>query len=326
MVSRSSATVSEQKESTGLIARLGLAALCLVAAFSYRASVSLIPTGIWEDAFLLGLAALFLAIAVAARRRPNLHKYWEIPFAFFVFTIAGFAADVSVSPIQQGFVRGVLHEAPTTNNPLASTVMGTVLVQVFSTLCIVVPIVLLTKASGGNLSSIFICKAKNQVGLFVGLIGFAAFFFLAARGRTASFFPNSGVTFSQFLALSPALIVLVLQRPAGRAVVPRAVPQEVREVLRSVALKHPRGGDLHLLPRPGPVRPAPAAVPGLHTGARAGVWLFDAKVGEHPRSGNPPRRLRHPDLPGLPFVRVYLTAVSFRCRPRTPVCACSSIG
>lgn len=210
MVSRSSATVSEQKESTGLIARLGLAALCLVAAFSYRASVSLIPTGIWEDAFLLGLAALFLAIAVAARRRPNLHKYWEIPFAFFVFMIAGFAADVSVSPIQQGFVRGVLHEAPTTNNPLASTVMGTVLVQVFSTLCIVVPIVLLTKASGGNLSSIFICKAKNQVGLFVGLIGFAAFFFLAARGRTASFFPNSGVTFSQFLALSPALIVLVL--------------------------------------------------------------------------------------------------------------------
>ncbi len=205
-----SATIPDRKESTSLISRLGLAALCLVAAFSYRASVSLIPTGILEDAFLFGLSALFLTIAVLTRRKESLNKYWEIPFAFFVFTIAGFAADVNISPLQRGFVENVLHQTPTTNDPLASTVLGTVLVQLFSTLCVVIPIVLLTKASGRDLSSIFICKAKNRMGLVVGIIGFVAIYVLAARGRTAAFFPNNGVTFSHFLALTPALIVLVL--------------------------------------------------------------------------------------------------------------------
>ena len=206
----SSATLEEPTEPIRLASRLGLVVLCLAAAFAYRASVSLIPTGIWEDAFLLGLSALFLVIALLARRTQSLSKYWEIPFAFFVFTIAGFAGDVNISPLQRGFITGVLHQSSTTNDPLASTVMGTVLVQVFSTICIVVPIVALTRASGRDLSTIFICKPKNHVGLIVGVIGFIAFYVLAARGRTAAFFPNSGVSFSHFLALTPALLVLVL--------------------------------------------------------------------------------------------------------------------
>jgi membrane protease YdiL (CAAX protease family) len=210
VASQMSATLSEQQKSRSLVSRIGLVALCLIAAFSYRGSVSLVPTGIWEDAFLLGLAALFLAIALVLRNQPSTNRYWEIAFAFFVFTIAGFAADVSISPIQRGFIQYVLHQTPTANNPLSSTVTGTVLVQVFSTLCIVVPIVLLTRASGRDLSSIFICRAKNQIGLIVGVIGFIAFFVLAARGRTAAFFPGSGVTFSHFLELTPALLVLVL--------------------------------------------------------------------------------------------------------------------
>jgi membrane protease YdiL (CAAX protease family) len=199
-----------QQESTSLFSRLVLAALCLVAAFSYRASVSLIPAGIFEDGFLLGLAALFLAIAVLARRTRNLGRYWEIPFAFFVFTIAGFAGDVNISPLQRGFVEDVLHQAPSTNDPLASTVLGTVLVQLFSTLCIVVPIIVLTKASGSDLGSLFISRSKSWAVLVIGVIGFLAFYYLAARGRTEALFPNSGITPSRFLALTPALLVLVL--------------------------------------------------------------------------------------------------------------------
>ena len=197
-------------ESTSLPARIALAALCLVAAFSYRASVSLIPSGILEDGFLLSLAALFLAIALLLRRKGSLRRYWEIPFAFFVFTIAGFAADVNVSPVQRVFVQDVLHEAPTANNPLASTVGGTVLVQLFSTLCIVVPIVVLIKVSGRDLGSLFISRSKSWLVPLIGLIGLLGFYFLAARGRTAAFFPNSGIAPSRFLALTPALLVLVL--------------------------------------------------------------------------------------------------------------------
>src|SRR5689334_15308513 len=72
------------KESTGLISRFVLVVFCLAAGFAYRASVSLVPIGILEDSFLLGLAALFLIVAVLTRRSQNLRRYWEIPFAFFV--------------------------------------------------------------------------------------------------------------------------------------------------------------------------------------------------------------------------------------------------
>jgi membrane protease YdiL (CAAX protease family) len=60
------------------------------------------------------------------------------------------------------------------------------------------------------LSSIFINKERSWKWLVVGIIGFLVFFLLAAFGFSRSFFPNNGVTLSRFLALTPALIVLVL--------------------------------------------------------------------------------------------------------------------
>ncbi len=98
------------KESTSLISRSVLVVFCLAAGFAYRASVSLIPPGIFEDAFLFGLAALLLTVAILTRRSRSLQRYWEIPFAFFVFTVAGFAGDVSISPLQQWFIYDILHE------------------------------------------------------------------------------------------------------------------------------------------------------------------------------------------------------------------------
>jgi uncharacterized protein len=198
------------RESTSLIARSVLVVFCLAAGLAYRASVSFIRTGLLEDTFLLGLAALLLILTVLARRSENLKRYWEIPFAFFVFTVAGFLGDVSISPLQHWFVYDVLHEAPGTNNPLASTVVGTVLAQLFATLCLVLPIILLTKASGSKLDSIYINKVRDWKWLVVGIAGFLVFFLLAAFGLSASFFPNNGVTLSRFLALTPALLILVL--------------------------------------------------------------------------------------------------------------------
>jgi membrane protease YdiL (CAAX protease family) len=203
-------TVIITNEATSLSSRSILLVFCFAAGFAYRASISLLPTGIVEDGFLLGLAALLLSVAVLTRRSQTLSRYWEIPFAFFVFTIAGFAGDASISPLQQGFVRYVLHETPSANNPLASTVLGTLLAQVFSTLGLILPIILLTKASGSDLKSIFIDKTRNRWALAVGIIGFLVFYLLTASGRAQRFFPNTGVTLSRFLALTPALIVLVL--------------------------------------------------------------------------------------------------------------------
>src|SRR6266487_4522992 len=40
----------------------------------------------------------------------------SILVAFFVFTVAGFAGDVAISPLQQWFIHDVLHETPSVNN------------------------------------------------------------------------------------------------------------------------------------------------------------------------------------------------------------------
>jgi membrane protease YdiL (CAAX protease family) len=86
-----------------------------------------------------------------------------------------------------------------------------VLVQLFSTLCMVALIIGLTRASGSDLQAIFIAKMRHPWTLVVGIVAFLAFFALAARGRTAAFFPTHNVvTFSHFLALTPALVILVL--------------------------------------------------------------------------------------------------------------------
>lgn len=192
-------------------ARVLIVVFALVAGLAYRASVSLIRTGIAEDAFILVMAALLLVLAMMSRRRNRLAIYWEIPYAFFVFYVAGFFGDGNISPFQRWFVTDVLHQNTSSNNPLASTVGGSVAAQLFGTLMLVIPIVVLTKASGTRLASVFIARPKNVWTLLVGVICFLVILFLAFRGRTESFFPIHGeLTASRFIALTPALVALVL--------------------------------------------------------------------------------------------------------------------
>jgi len=205
----SNGNLQPQTESTSLTSRSVLVVFCLAAGFAYRVIGGVFPPSIVQAGLLVGLSALFLTIAVIARKAPHLRIYWEIPFAFFVFTIAGVTGDQG-GFIQQTFLRNVLHDTPSMNNPLASTVMGTVIAQLVSTLSLVIPIILLTKASGSDLKSIFIDKTRNRWALVVGVIGFLVFYRFTMSGRAERFFPNNGVTLSRFLALTPALIVLVL--------------------------------------------------------------------------------------------------------------------
>ena len=197
------------KESLNLATRLAVVVFCLAAGLAYRVIVGIFPASIIQMGVLLLLSLFFLGITVLARRKQSLVKYWEIPFAFFIFTIAGIAGDQG-GFIQQTFVRNVLHETPSPNNPLGSTVMGMVLAQIVSTASLVIPIIILTKVSGHALRSIFIAKPRNWWTLVVGIIGFLLYYRFTASGHAQRFFPNNGVTPSQFLALTPALIVLVL--------------------------------------------------------------------------------------------------------------------
>ena len=125
--------VQPEKESTSRISRSAVIAFCLVAGLTYRASVSLVPAGIAEDGFVLGLAGLLLVLAMLSRRAQRLRRFWEIPFAFFVFTIAGFApwsfaaAEVATGLIMTAVswavllvVTGALYGLPMVHHPLAT--------------------------------------------------------------------------------------------------------------------------------------------------------------------------------------------------------------
>jgi membrane protease YdiL (CAAX protease family) len=207
----SSYSLQQQKEAMSLTSRAILIVFCLAAGFAYRVIIGLLPASILQLAVLVGFAALFLVAAILAKRLPNLEKYWEIPFAFFIFSIAGILGDSnSFASLEQAFVVNVLHEAPGANNPIASTVLGMVLGQLVGTISITLPIILLTKASGSDLKSIFIDKPRNRWTIVVGIVGFLVILLYVASGRAQRFFPNNGMTPSRFLLLTPAIIILVL--------------------------------------------------------------------------------------------------------------------
>jgi len=156
--------------------------------------------------FLLGLSGLFLACTSLTKKRQSLEKYWQIPFGFFVFALAG-SLDLIIT---NRFIVDVIHQTSTATNPFASTVLGTVLAQLVITLSIVVPILLLTKSSGTGFGSIFIERERIWNGLRVGVVGFVIFYSLTFSGFLQALFPNNGVTPSRFLTLTPAILILVL--------------------------------------------------------------------------------------------------------------------
>src|SRR2546423_304866 len=89
-------------ESTSFASRALLVVFCLAAGLSYRVLVGVLPASALQAGVLMGLAAFFLLLTILARNATHLMKYREIPFAFFVFTIAGVIGD------QGGFVQQLL--------------------------------------------------------------------------------------------------------------------------------------------------------------------------------------------------------------------------
>ena len=193
------------KQSTTIRQQLGICVFCLAAGLSYRVS-GLLPSIELETYFLSGLSGFLFACTFLSKRSLSLERYWHIPFAFSVFSLSGLLDLV----LTHGFVVTVLDQTPTATNPIASTVIGTILAQLVSTLSIVVPVILLTIWSKMGLKSIFIDREKIWKGLRVGIIGFVIFYLLTLSGLLQSLFPNNGITPSRFLTLTPAILILVL--------------------------------------------------------------------------------------------------------------------
>ena len=157
--------------------------------------------------------AVLLACALFARTQPSLRKYWELAFAFAVFGVVA---------LLDGFVNGyvgssLLHDPPNDGDPLASTVAGTVAIQLLDSLSAIVPVVVLTRISGGHLSSIYVRKGVLGRWFVFALVFSVAFYaFLASLplrpdSPAHRLLPENGtLTLARFFALSPALLVVSL--------------------------------------------------------------------------------------------------------------------
>lgn len=181
-----------------------LAALCVVAGavpFSY----GFISNDIARFLFTVAVAGVYLAVTLLARRNPNLRKYWELASAFLILAVVGVFNNLA-----HYFGTYVLNSPPVTGDPLAGSVTASVIVQLVETLVAIVPILLLTKAFGFRLSSVYAQRGRLR-GLFIVAIGvFVLLLVFTARHDSSFFMTNPSSSQTSFLALAPALLVMVV--------------------------------------------------------------------------------------------------------------------
>ncbi|HEY7779901.1 MAG TPA: CPBP family intramembrane glutamic endopeptidase [Ktedonobacterales bacterium] len=183
-----------------------LAILC-VGAGVVALSTRYIPGGLSQIAYGVLVCAIFLALALVARRRASLRRFWELPFAFFILSVF----VVLDNTVPSYFGRYVLHSPPRAGDSLASTVGASVAVQLVELVIAVVVVVGLTRAFGGDLGSLYLRPGRIGRALVIGVAGFVVFYALAALQLSSRIFPTSGpVSLHRYLALTPALLVVVL--------------------------------------------------------------------------------------------------------------------
>jgi membrane protease YdiL (CAAX protease family) len=102
-----------------------------------------------------------LVSSLLLRRSKRFHKYWPVLFAFFAASLA-MALDYYLSDWSLSLLRLDMH-----------TRAGVTMDKLESTFLIVVPVIVLTKLSGGSMGSIYLQKGKLKQGLVIGLSIFA---------------------------------------------------------------------------------------------------------------------------------------------------------
>ena len=143
------------------------------------------------------IAVGFLVFAIWARKRERMSSYF---FAVFAFFIGAFVTLLENLLQLSGLVS-------------FSTVTGTFLYQIMSTLVIVIPIVLLTKISGTEMGGIYLQRGRLRLGLLVGLWTFLFMLILTLAfpsGASMLFSISEDLTQERAFSLMPIVAAYVL--------------------------------------------------------------------------------------------------------------------
>jgi membrane protease YdiL (CAAX protease family) len=111
----------------------------------------------------------------------------------------------------------ILHDPPNAGDPLASTITGTVVVQLLESLVAIAPVMLSTLVTGRGLGSIYATRGKLGRWLLLAVVFFVLFYLflltlpLRPDSLASRLFPTNGpLTIGRFLSLTPALLVVSL--------------------------------------------------------------------------------------------------------------------
>ena len=151
---------------------------------------------------LIGRIALilgFLAGALLVRRTHRFRQYWQVLFACF---IASSATTVDYYLPSGDWPMQLFHVS-------TSTPAGIAVDKLDSSIIITVSVVLLAKASGSNLSSIYLKKGNLRKGLAIGTIAF----FICAAGSipiSEAFFGARDLQMAEVLSWAPWILIFVI--------------------------------------------------------------------------------------------------------------------
>lgn len=196
----------------GLRARAGLALLSLCAAVAPLAA-RWIPDLAARITCGALIAAGLLALSLASGKLAPLRPFRELSWALFVFALV----QVLNNSIPRYVATYVLGESQTDANPLASTVSGSVVMQLVDTAIAMVPILLLSRFAGLNLDSLYLRTRPSGRWLVFAIAAFLAVYVYIATIPLRPGSPiqqvlpiGANLTIQRVLALTPGLLVMAL--------------------------------------------------------------------------------------------------------------------
>src|SRR5579872_4101867 len=198
-------TTGEGREQLSTGRKAAFAVACVAAGF-LPLLAGYIPGDVAR--FICGLlvTVVMLAVALMARRRSAGRRDWEIPLAFFGLALFFFANQYVPAYLRAN----VLHVGTTAGNPIASTVSGTVIIQLDELLLTVIAVLVVLGISGSSLSSIYFRRGRFGRAYVIGIIGLVTLYLLTFRLLSHSrFIPVHGtIDISRYLSLTPTLLVV----------------------------------------------------------------------------------------------------------------------
>jgi membrane protease YdiL (CAAX protease family) len=112
------------------------------------------------------VSVVFLAAALILKRTERWNRYWQSAYAFFVASFA-----FPVTSLLSGWGNAVLGWF----NVTIATSQGIAIAKMYEMICVVIPILLLTKLSGADFGSIYLKRGNYKLSLGIGALLFFNF-------------------------------------------------------------------------------------------------------------------------------------------------------